>query len=95
MVTKIIGPTRLIVAYGQSAGEWAAWQINSLLGVVLAVIALAVGIPIFRDKQKDQSEKIKEIGLLGAGLIALAAVVIYFVDNRYHGGVGTLTNQVN
>ncbi|MEN4397359.1 hypothetical protein [Mycolicibacterium conceptionense] len=84
-----------IVAYGQSSNAWAASTINTWLGVIVGVIFLAVAGNVMRDKQKDESDKVKAIALLAVGAVIVAGVVMMFVNNKYGGASGRIGETVN
>ena len=86
---------QISIAYGQSTSSWAASTINTWLGVIIAVIYLGVATTILKEKQKDMSDKIRQVAILTVGVIVVASVVMMFINNRYGGVTGRVGNVVN
>lgn len=84
-----------IVAYGQSASTWAASTINGWLGFILAVLVLAGSAKIMRDDKIEQSQKVKDVALLGVAAIIVGGIVMMFVNNKFGGPSGRVTDAVN
>ncbi|OBF76121.1 MULTISPECIES: hypothetical protein [Mycobacteriaceae] len=92
---NIAATREVIVAYGQSSSAWAASTINTWLGVIVGIIFLVVAGNVMRDKQKDESDKVKAIALLGVGSVIVAGVVMMFVNNKFGGAAGRIGETVN
>lgn len=92
---NIAATREVIVAYGQSSSAWAASTINTWLGVIVAVIFLISATKIMREKDKDESDKVKSVALLGVAAVVVAGVVMFFINNKYGGAAGRIGDTVN
>ncbi|MBU8820482.1 hypothetical protein KL864_31910 [Mycolicibacterium goodii] len=91
----IAAAREMAVAYGQSSSAWAASTINTWIGVIIAVVYLASAVNIMRDKQKDESGKIKGVALLTVAAVIVAGVVMVFINNKFGGPAGRIGDVLN
>ena len=71
-----------VMAYGESSSGWAASKINTWLGVIMAVIFLGGVIKIVKKEGKEESEKLKSVGILAVIVIVAAGVAMMFINNQ-------------
>lgn len=84
-----------VMAYGESSSGWAASKINTWLGVIMAVIFLGGVIKIVKKEGKEESEKLKSVGILAVIVIVAAGVAMMFINNQYGGPAGHVSGVAN
>ena len=96
MLTQTISRGQaLIMAYGSSIDQWAEAKVDGALGAVMALLGILVGWRITSNKQKEETQKLKEVWSLAATLVSLAAIVAFFVHHHYSGLIGRVDGSFN
>ncbi|MEE3755258.1 hypothetical protein [Mycobacterium intracellulare] len=95
MGTLDIATREVIVAYGGSSSSWAASTINTWLGVIAAVLVLANGYRIVHDKQKEESQKIKDVAFMSIAAVIVVGVAMMFINNKFGNAAGHVSDLGN